>query len=228
MEEYRIFFEYNSRVVQLPVNPESLKIEGEVDNEKVDLYNNGEVTLIGNKKLKQIEIECFFPEEPIGYYINTKGQFEKPQFYKDYFNKIINDKEPARLIISSTDVNILVSIDSFDIEWQAGDIDLHYLIKLSEYRQFSIKTVNMSLPRPVQPSRPKTTSQPKKRVTSGCNVIVNGRLHRDSYGNGPGQTRKNYRGKINFIKKGRKCPYHVTTPSGGWQGWVVESAVRVI
>lgn len=228
MDEFRLFFEYNSRVVQLPVNPESLKIEGEVDNEKVDLYNNGEIILLGNRKLKNIEIETFFPNDSVGSYINTKGQFEEPQFYKNFFENIINDKEPMRLIISSTDINMLVAINNFDIEWQAGDVDLHYLLDLSQYKEFSIKTVNVTLPRPVQPSRPKTTSQPKKKVTSGCNVIVNGRLHRDSYGNGPGQTRKNYRGKINFIKKGRKCPYHVTTPSGGWQGWVIESAVRVI
>lgn len=228
MEDFRIFFEYKSRVVQLPVNPESLKIEGEVGNETVDLYNNGEAIIIGNKKLKTIEIETFFPEDSSGSYVNTKGSFEKPQFYKDFFNTIIEDKQPARLIISSTDINMLVTINSFDIEWQAGDVDLHYLLDLSEYKQLSIKTVDIDLPRPVQPSRPVTTAQPSKPVTFGCNVIVNGRLHVDSYGNGPGQTRTNYKGKVNFIARGRKCPYHVTTPSGGWLGWVIESAVKVV
>ena len=228
MDDFRIFFEYNSRVVQIPVNPESLKIEGEIDNEKINLFNDGEIVLIGNKNLKSIEIESFFPQDSVGSYVTTKGEFEGPQFYKDFFNGIVNDKKPCRLILNGTDVNMLVAIDSFDIEWQAGDPDVHFLIKLSEYRTFTIKTVNVELPRPIQPTRPASTAQSGSPVTVGCNVIVNGRLHRDSYGNGPGQTRTNYRGKINFIKNGRSHPYHVTQPDGGWLGWVVASAVTVV
>ena len=65
-------------------------------------------------------------------------------------------------------------------------------------------------------------------MTPGCSVIVNGRLHRDSYGSGPGMTLSNYRGKINFVQNGRSHPYHVTDPSGRWMGWVTASSVRVI
>ncbi|MDE7060884.1 MAG: hydrolase, partial [Lachnospiraceae bacterium] len=57
-------------------------------------------------------------------------------------------------------------------------------------------------------------------------VLVNGRLHRDSYGNGPGQTKNNYRGKINFINQKGSHPYHVTTPTGGWLGWVTADSVK--
>ncbi len=40
----------------------------------------------------------------------------------------------------------------------------------------------------------------------GSDVIVNGRLHRDSYGKGPGQTRTNYKGKINLINEKDHIP----------------------
>lgn len=234
MDEIRAFFEYGGRVVQMPVNPEEFKVEGEVDNETIDLYNNGESVLLGNKKLRVLDFESFFPRTSEGSYVLTKGKFEAPQFYESFFNKIIDSKEPARFILTGSNINLLVAINQFDIQWKAGDEDLHYILKMSEYKPLSIKTVNVALPRPIQPTRPpstatKTTSgSSNKPVTVGCNALVNGRLHRDSYGAGPGQTRTNYKGKINFIKKGRKCPYHVTTPSGGWQGWVVESAVKVI
>ena len=59
-------------------------------------------------------------------------------------------------------------------------------------------------------------------------MIVNGQLHRDSYGAGPGQWRNNFKGKINFINLKGSHPYHVTTLSGGWQGWVLKDAVEVV
>ena len=51
-------------------------------------------------------------------------------------------------------------------------------------------------------------------------------MYRDSYGNGPGQMRSTYRGKINFINMSGSHPYHVTTPSGGWLGWVTADSVQ--
>ena len=49
----------------------------------------------------------------------------------------------------------------------------------------------------------------------------------DSYGAKPGKTFTNYKGKVNFINKKGTHPYHVTTPSGGWLGWVTAGSVTL-
>ena len=72
----------------------------------------------------------------------------------------------------------------------------------------------------------KNNSSNSNKIGIGSDVIVNGRLHRDSYGSGPGQMRTNYRGKVNFINMKGSHPYHVTQPDGGWLGWVTASSVR--
>lgn len=73
----------------------------------------------------------------------------------------------------------------------------------------------------------KKRSAPAKKIGRGSRVIVNGQLHADSYGGGPGLTERNAERKISLIARGRKYPYHVTTLSGGARGWVSAKAVRL-
>lgn len=75
----------------------------------------------------------------------------------------------------------------------------------------------------VQPAA-KVTPSPKQ-ITIGCDVVLNGRVHYDSYGAKPGKTFTNYRGKVNFINKKGSHPCHVTTPDGSWLGWVTAESV---
>lgn len=59
-------------------------------------------------------------------------------------------------------------------------------------------------------------------------VVVNGQLHRDSLGSGPGITEQNAKRKISLVAPGSKYPYHVTTLDGGSRGWVKESDVKSV
>lgn len=225
----RFFFEYDGRVVQLPVNPENLKVSREMSNSKEQLINLNEIVMLGGSKLASVKLESFFPKESDGYYVVTKGKFKSYQFYEDFFKTVYTSKKPMRFIVSDTKINMLVAIEKFETEFQAGDPDLHYILELCEYKTFGIKTVNVSLPRPPQPTRPKSTSAPaSKQITVGCNVIANGTVHLDSYGRAPGITVRNYRGKINFINKKGSHPYHLTTPEGGWLGWMLPGCVKAV
>ncbi len=227
--DIRFFFEYEGRVIQLPVNPENLKVSREMNNFKEELINLNEILILGGSKLASIELESFFPKYSDGYYVVTKGKFEPYEFYERFFKTVFTSKKPMRFIVSGTNINMLVGIEKFETEFQAGDPDLHYVLGLSEYKPFGVKQVNVALPRPPQPTRPKSTSvATTKQVTVGCNVIANGTVHRDSYGRAPGITVRNYRGKINFINKKGSHPYHLTQPDGGWLGWMLPGCVKVI
>lgn len=233
------FLEYNGQVVQLPVNPEKLEVSVDGNNKSTEIIQIGEITLIKKKKLAKISWESWLPYEGWWPGIRTKGSFQSADFYVSFITKIREDCKPARLIVTGVGLSTLVSVEDFEWWRQGGDHeDTYYSISLKEYKEFSIAVLAPKVT-PAAPATPKPvtsvgTVAPKAKVTPaptqitvGCEVILNGRVHYDSYGSKPGKTFSNYRGKVNLINKKGSHPYHVTTPSGGWLGWVLESAVTL-
>lgn len=234
-----IFIEYDNRVVAFPVNPKELMLQRAGNNETTEIVSLGEINMLKAAKLASVSFECFFPPNADASYVLTKGDFRAPNFYIDFIETIRKAKKPCRFIVSETKINLLASIETFDFGIKAGPAgEIYYTLELKEYVDYGVKEVKVTdygANRPktknvntgVSVTKPAPPAPAKKSVYAGCTVIVNGQLHRDSYGAGPGQWRRNFRGKINFINLRGSHPYHVTTMDGGWQGWVIASAVEV-
>ncbi|MDZ4994578.1 hypothetical protein GNF80_16705 [Clostridium perfringens] len=226
-----IFMEYRGLLIQFPVNPEELKVKTEGNNETTEVIKLGEVNIARDKKLSTVEFESFLPEKNIYPFIRNKNQFEGPKYYIDFIEKVRNEKKPIRFLVSDTNINFMALIEEFEYEYKYGSNDIEFKVSIKEFREVRVKEVKISNYASNRPNRETNTNRGNSsgNVTPGCTVIVNGRLHRDSWGKGPGMTLKNYKGKINFIKTdGRQYPYHVTDMSGGWMGWVTKDSVRVI
>lgn len=227
----RFFFEYDKQIIQLPVNPQSLAISSSGNNRTEEVVKLGEINIIRQPKLQECSIKCFLPSNSNGPFVLTAGQFKQPQFYIDFFNNIRNTKKPCRFIISDTKINMLVSIEDFDWNIEAGDDDVYYTLKLKEYKTYSAKVVK------VTPSNTNTTTANKQTNTQrapvpatfsiGDMVVVNGKYTADSYGGGSFGTFTNFTGKISHIvaDKNRARRYHITTTSGGWRGWVSDKQI---
>ena len=226
-----IFIEYGGRIVQIPVNPPDFQVKTGGNNDVVEIITLGEVVLPRKKKLSEISWSSFFPYESWHPSIRTKGSFESAKFYLDFLNKIRDACKPCRLTVTGIGFDDEVVIESFDYYHQAGDHeDTYYSISFKKYQSHAVSIISQvdlntliektPAPEPV----PEVVPEPKE-ITIGCEVILNGTVHRDSYGNGPGKTFTDYRGKINLMNKKGTHPYHVTTPTGGWLGWVTEESV---
>ena len=139
-----IFAKYKETIVQLPVNPETLQITGDSDNETATVVNLGQLSDIGFPNLKELGIESFFPSRAGAGYINTNGAFEGPDFYIDFFEKIKNNRDYFRLIITDTPIDMLVSIESFDYTYQYGTDDIDYTLNLREYKEHKVKTLKVT------------------------------------------------------------------------------------
>lgn len=139
------FAKYKERLVQLPVNPENITINSSMNNSSTDTVGQGEINNIGFEKLKELTISSFFPKRYGGeLYINTGGQFEDPDFYIKFFNDIKKAREPFRLIITDINVNMLVSIESFNHTYQWGTDDVDYELELKEYKEHNIRVLKAS------------------------------------------------------------------------------------
>lgn len=228
----RFFFEYNNQVVQLPVNPEEIMINSSGNNKTEEIIKLGEINLLRQKKLEALVIESFLPNDADAPYVLTKGKFEKPQYYIDFFENIRKEKKPFRFIISDTKINMLAAIEDLEYGLKAGDDDIHYSLNIKEYQPFSSKVVKITLPatkaEPAKVTPPPATERPKTGFAIGDTVIVDGKYWYTSYGDNPHGTFKNFTGKISHIvaDKNRKYRYHITTPSGGYRGWVAKNQMK--
>ena len=137
-----LFAKYKGRLVQLPVNPEDLTINGSANNSTSDTVGQGEINDLGFSKLKELSISSFFPKNYNGeLYINTGGGFQDPDFYIKFFEDIKAAREPFRLIITEIDINMLVSIENFEYTYQYGTEDVDYNLDLKEYKEHNIRVL---------------------------------------------------------------------------------------
>ena len=230
----RFFFEYEKRVVQLPVNPPSLAIASGSNNKKMEIISLGEINILRQRKLSSCAISCFFPSKlnESAPYVLTKGSFEEPQFYIDFFNKIRADKQPVRFIVTDTDINMLASIEAFTPERNAMDDDIEYKLELLEYRPYSAKEVKIETTptNTVIATIPTTeaVTRPQTGFAVGDVVIANGKYWYTSTGASPYGMAKEMTVKIGHIvaDKTRKYRYAIYTLSGGALGWVEESQLK--
>lgn len=227
----RFYLQIGGKRYILPVNPASIKMDIPSGNQSNEVVKLGEITQLAKNGLKSLSFDSFFPVDTKFGYVNDNATYLDPAEYVDKIEEAMNDLKPVRIIVTDTNINMLASIDSFS--WSIDDAtnDYNYSITLKEYREYGakyLKNVTKPKPKPKPKPRPVTT----KKVTVGCKVRVNGRLHRDSYGSGPGQAEVNAERIVSIIvsnpRSNQRYPYHVTTLNGGWRGWVSKDAVKRI
>lgn len=219
----------NNKTFELPIMPANISVPREMAVTQQTVVKIGEIDQIGSRKLNEVTIEGFIPVEPKKNHLVTA--LSPWRNGKDYIGRIESwqdSKKPGRLVITSDrQMSGRVTISKFEWGMQDGnDSEYYYSLTLREWRDFAAqriavkknkKTTKKSTPRP----------KPVKKIGVGSRVIVNGRLHRDSYGSGPGLTERNAERKITLIAKGRKFPYHVALVNGGARGWVTANSVRL-
>lgn len=221
-----------------PVAPSKLELKINGQNKTMTLINEGEINVLKKAGLTDISFDLLLPNVKYPFAIYKSG-FQNAKYFLDKLESLKTEKKAFQFIVTRKfpngkmlfDTNMKVSLEDYTIKEDSGEgLDVIASIKLKQYKDYGTKTCNITF----ASTKPKISSTSKPRATSsktvgiGSTVIVNGQLHRDSYGNGAGQWRTNYTGKVNFINMKGSHPYHITTPSGGWQGWVTASSVQVV
>lgn len=223
----------------LPVAPDKLRIKIKNKNSTVKLINEGEVNILKSSGLTEIEFECLLPQAEYPFAVYKSG-FQGAEYFLNYFEELKVGKKPFMFIVTRSmpdgrplfSTNIKVALEDYQITEQAKDVyDIRVKIKLKQFREYGTKIVKIKTKDnsvTVKNTRAESVVRSEKPALIGSEVIVNGRLHGTSYGDAPGRTLVNYRGRINFINLKGFCPYHITTPSGGWLGWVSKESVKVV
>ena len=224
--------------VLLPIAPKSIKIGFSSQNKTLNLINHGEINMLKDPGLLDIEFDAMLPNTKYPFAVYKDG-FKKADKFIDEINKLKMDKKPFQFIVTRTrpdgtplfNTNIKVSLEEYEINEDAEEgFDVILSIKLKQYKPFGTKKIKIEKSKDEDNKQEAKVEEKREadesKIMIGSDVIVNGRLHRDSYGKGAGQTRTNYKGKVNLINEKGSHPYHVTTPEGSHLGWVTKDSVK--
>ncbi|MBQ8435344.1 MAG: LysM peptidoglycan-binding domain-containing protein [Oscillospiraceae bacterium] len=140
---YQIWFEADSIKLQIPVNPESFKVQKSGNNDSVTIVGLGEATVISAPKAIKISFSSIFPKT---YFPGCNVQKPLiPHFYITAISSWMNEKIPIRLYITKCDIVRYMTIEDFSYSQSGGDVGSYdYSITFKEYRAIRVRQININ------------------------------------------------------------------------------------
>lgn len=242
--KYGLYLSREGTTVRLPVNPESYTINRDNDNGNYNVLGVGPIMIPRTPKLQTASWSGLLPGRADLGAVVTGGGFQPPSFYIDFLQSAMDDKAVCRFVANRYledgsalfDTNLPVLVTRFETEERGGETgDFYYKITLSEYRDYSPKTVELrpaaEAGGPVTATSEETRPIPQGQLTVGQAVAVSGVCCRDSCGGKPHGRLSGFRGVISRIVTDdpqRAYPYHITDESGAAKGWVKAAQMQAV
>lgn len=154
----------------LPVTPSKLTIKINNANKTVTLINEGEINILKQAKLTDIDFECEIPQVKQPYAVYPSG-FKAATYFLDYFEELKTSKKPFQFIVCRQtpngkkffNTNMKVTLEDYKITEEAKQgYDLKVKISLKQWREYGTKTVNIT----IATSKPKASVEPQRAATT--------------------------------------------------------------
>lgn len=138
--------------VLLPIAPEKFTLKVNNTNKKITLINEGEVNLLKEAGLTELEFDALIPAVQYSF-ANYDGGFKSPAHFTNHFEKLKTEKKPFQFIVTRKmpngkllfDTNMTVSMESYTIKEDVKQgFDLMVSFKLKQYKPFGTKIVKVS------------------------------------------------------------------------------------
>lgn len=168
--------------VLLPIPPKKLELKISNQNKTYDLMNYSEINVLKNPGLTSIEFEVLLPnvKYPFAMY---KNDFQNAKYYLGILENLKVNRSAFQFIVirkfpngnSIFDTNIKVSIEDYTITDSTDEgFDTKVKIKLKQYREYSTKTVQVTIKqyKPPVVTRTVTTNNTATSKPSGQNYTV--------------------------------------------------------
>lgn len=139
--------------VLLPIPPGKLELKINNNNKTYDLINYSEINILKNPGLTDIEFEALLPnvKYPFAMY---KNQFQNAKYYLGILENLKVNRSAFQFIVvrrfpngkTIYDTNIKVSLEEYTIIDNTDEgFDTKVKIKLKQYREYSTKTVQVTI-----------------------------------------------------------------------------------
>ena len=128
--------------LQLPVNPSEFTVSSPYGISRINVASLGEVTIPGERGLKEVSFDSFFPRDynpsycEYSDFMNARSWVLQMETWRD-------TRKSVRLLITGTNVSIPVLIESFNImPDRAGHVgDIFYNVSFVECREPVVRKV---------------------------------------------------------------------------------------
>lgn len=131
--------ESDGKDFHFPVNPEEIRITRAKGYETVNILSLGEFDFPTGEKVKEIAFSSFFPAA-YDSYCNYED-IPDPVDAMQTLTKMTASKQPVRLIITETPVNVLVLISAHDTTFKGGEPgDVYFDLTARTWREMKVHT----------------------------------------------------------------------------------------
>lgn len=131
-EDYKLYF---------PVNPSEIHIKRDRSFETFQIISLGEVDFPFGQKIKEISFSSFFPAEYDAGFCRYPD-IPDPQITMNQLNTWMESGKPLRLIITPSEVNVLVMISSHNSSFRANEPgDVYFDLTFRTWRDYRIRTL---------------------------------------------------------------------------------------
>lgn len=171
--QFWLKFDNGKEVLWFPVNPPNIKVSGSHGFNDIEVNGLGELTFIGDSKLREYSFSSFFPRDYNSVYCEYDDLHE-PWHYVNLIEGWMEERQPIRLIVTGTTINMPVTIRSFSYEAERGGSvgDIYFDISFKEFvfpdlkRAVEVEKTSATVKN--TPKRPDAGSQPKTyKVANG-------------------------------------------------------------
>lgn len=125
----------------IPVTPRGYDMKTSQNNKTVNVIDFGEVQLFGNPTLKRLHMQCFFPH-PKHDYPFVVGDVKEPSECVQLLTKWKEEKKPIRVIITDSDINLMMALKVFNYDERDGTRDIYYDLSFIEYKDLNTPLAN--------------------------------------------------------------------------------------
>lgn len=136
-EKRKFIIKQDAETFTLPVTPWKYSVQSGQLNKTYDILDAGEALVFGNRKLVKLKFDCFFPALNHGYPFIVGDRVE-PAACVERLIKFKESKQPLRVIITDSPVNLMMGIQNFDFKERDGSRDIDYSLSLTEYRDLNV------------------------------------------------------------------------------------------
>lgn len=125
----------------LPITPGTFDVGNGIRIETVNIHTVGDLRIAGYPTLDDISIDSFFPAQKYPFRVTDHVW---PYAMVACFKGWAKARRPVRFLITGTDVNIPVLVESIQHGEHDGSGDVYYTLKFSEYRYVSVGSASGS------------------------------------------------------------------------------------
>jgi nucleoid-associated protein YgaU len=147
--EFWLTNERNTERVRLPVNPDTLNVTSPFGFNDVTVANLGEVSIFGDRGLKEFSFGTFFPAKYNEAYCEYRG-FKAPYTYVAIIEKWRDSKLPIRFIVTGSKINYLVTVRefSYEVERAGNRGDIYFSLTLKQFKWLPVRYETTKTTRP--------------------------------------------------------------------------------